>query len=35
MKQDYIKQLFEQFESACYDFEGIECWSARENFKAF
>ncbi len=30
MKQDYIKQLFEQFESACYDFEGIECWSARE-----
>lgn len=30
MKQDYVKQLFEQFESACYDFEGIECWSARE-----
>jgi DNA-damage-inducible protein D len=30
MKQEYIKQLFEQFENACYDYEGIECWSARE-----
>lgn len=30
MKQEYINQLFEQFESACYDFDGIECWSARE-----
>jgi DNA-damage-inducible protein D len=30
MNQEYIKQLFEQFENACYDYEGIECWSARE-----
>ena len=30
MKQEYIKLLFEKFENACYDFEGIECWSARE-----
>jgi DNA-damage-inducible protein D len=30
MKQEYIKQLFEQFEAASYDFQGIECWSARE-----
>jgi DNA-damage-inducible protein D len=30
MKQEYIKQLFEQFENACYDYEGVECWSARE-----
>jgi DNA-damage-inducible protein D len=22
--------LFEQFENACYDYNGIECWSARE-----
>ena len=30
MKQEYIKELFEKFESACYDFDGIECWSARD-----
>lgn len=30
MKQEFIQQLFEQFETACYDFDGIECWSARE-----
>ncbi|MBZ4187271.1 DNA damage-inducible protein D [Niabella beijingensis] len=30
MKKEYIKELFEHFESACYDFDGIECWSARE-----
>lgn len=30
MKKEYIKELFEKFENACYDFEGIECWSARE-----
>jgi DNA-damage-inducible protein D len=27
---NYIKQLFELFESACYNYDGIECWSARE-----
>lgn len=30
MKIEYIKELFEKFENACYDFNGIECWSARE-----
>lgn len=30
MKKEQIKQLFEQFEQACYDFKGMECWSARE-----
>jgi DNA-damage-inducible protein D len=30
MKQEQIEQLFSQFEQACYDFKGIECWSARE-----
>lgn len=30
MKKEYIKELFERFEIACYDFDGVECWSARE-----
>jgi hypothetical protein len=30
MKTDLIKELFLQFEQACYDYNGIECWSARE-----
>ncbi|MCH5600454.1 DNA damage-inducible protein D [Niabella ginsengisoli] len=30
MKKEYIKELFEKFESSCYNFEGVECWSARE-----
>lgn len=30
MKKEQIQQLFEQFENACYDFKGIECWSARD-----
>lgn len=30
MKKEFIKELFERFENACYDFDGIECWSARE-----
>ena len=30
MKQEQIKELFEQFENICYDYKGIECWSARE-----
>lgn len=30
MKQEQIEQLFSQFERACYDYKGIECWSARE-----
>jgi DNA-damage-inducible protein D len=30
MKTEQIKQLFEQFENACYLYKEIECWSARE-----
>ncbi|MRG46442.1 DNA damage-inducible protein D [Chitinophaga sp. SYP-B3965] len=30
MKKEQIHQLFEQFEQACYEYKGIECWSARE-----
>ena len=30
MKKEQIQLLFEQFEGACYDYKGIECWSARE-----
>ena len=30
MKKEYIAELFKKFEDACYDYEGIECWSSRE-----
>jgi len=30
MKKEQIHQLFERFEQACYEYKGIECWSARE-----
>ena len=30
MKQEFITRLFERFESACYIYKGLECWSARE-----
>jgi len=30
MKKEQILELFKQFESICYIYEGIECWSARE-----
>lgn len=30
MKTEEIKQLFHQFEAASAEFEGVECWSARE-----
>lgn len=30
MKREQIQELFAQFENACYDYNGIECWSARE-----
>jgi DNA-damage-inducible protein D len=30
MKQEFITQLFERFESACYIYKELECWSARE-----
>ena len=30
MKKEYIDGLFKIFEDACYDYEGVECWSARD-----
>jgi len=30
MKKELIQELFEKFESACYIFNNMECWSARE-----
>jgi len=30
LKKELITELFKQFEQACYDYKGIECWSARE-----
>ena len=30
MKKELIAGLFLQFEQACYNYNGIECWSARE-----
>lgn len=30
MKKEYLAELFKKFEDACYDFEGVECWSARD-----
>ena len=30
MKADLINNLLEKFEGACYNYNGIECWSARE-----
>ncbi len=35
MKKEQIQELFYQFENACYDYNGIECWSARELQKIF
>ncbi len=30
MKKELIKELLAQFEQACYSYNYIECWSARE-----
>ena len=30
MKRELIRELFEKFERACYVFNEVECWSARE-----
>jgi DNA-damage-inducible protein D len=30
MKKELITELFEKFERACYVYDGIECWSARD-----
>lgn len=30
MKKEQIQELLRRFENACYVYEGVECWSARE-----
>ncbi len=35
MKSEHIQELLQRFESACYTYEGVECWSARELQKVF
>lgn len=30
MKRELIVELFQKFEEACYLFNELECWSARE-----
>jgi len=30
MKKELISELFSKFENACYNLDGLECWSARE-----
>ncbi|MCC6725511.1 MAG: DNA damage-inducible protein D [Saprospiraceae bacterium] len=30
MKRELIDELFQKFESACYAYESVECWSARD-----
>jgi DNA-damage-inducible protein D len=30
MKKELIVELFERFENACYIYNGLECWSARD-----
>jgi DNA-damage-inducible protein D len=35
MKQELIIELFERFEKACYLYNGLECWSARELMEIF
>ncbi|MEW6195409.1 MAG: DNA damage-inducible protein D [Bacteroidota bacterium] len=30
MKKEFISELFQKFENACYLLENVECWSARE-----
>jgi DNA-damage-inducible protein D len=30
MKKEFISEIFKKFEDACYDYEGVECWSARD-----
>lgn len=34
MKAEEIKQLFESFEAIAIEYDGIECWSARELYHA-
>lgn len=35
MKKELIQELLLKFENACYVFNGVECWSARELQEVF
>ncbi|MBV6420174.1 MAG: hypothetical protein DAHOPDDO_01402 [Ignavibacteriaceae bacterium] len=35
MKKELITELFEKFEHACYMYNNVECWSARELQEVF
>jgi len=35
MKKEFIAELFEKFEHACYIYNNVECWSARELQEVF
>ena len=35
MKKELIQKLLLRFENACYDYDGIECWSARDLQEVF
>lgn len=35
MKKELISELFKKFEAACYNLDGLECWSARELQEVF
>ena len=35
MKKALISELFEKFEDACYDLDGLECWIGRELMDIF
>ncbi len=35
MEKEFISELFQKFEEACYDLDGLECWSGRELMKVF
>lgn len=30
-EKEYITDLFKKFQDACYDYNGIECWRARDS----
>lgn len=35
MKKELIIELLQKFEQAAYEYQGVECWSARELQKVF
>ena len=35
MKTELIVELLQKFEQAAYEYQGVECWSARELQKVF